>query len=160
MSILTRLKTDFSDFYLNIIPFGMFMVSIAYAGEAINIYTEDRWEYIFEFFQTIFAITILVVGIPATIYNAYLELRKRKQNPRPASLIEAGFMQTMYNTSAVRSFSFVFILLLAVEQMGPRILPDMPPKFWLEFIISAALMFFSISFWWDMVKSGADDADE
>lgn len=160
MSILTRLKTDFSDFYLNIIPFGMFMVSISYGGEAINIYTEDRWEYIFEFFQTFFAIAILVVGIPATIYNAYLELRKRKQNPRPTSLIEAGFMQTMYNTSAVRSFSFVFILLLAVEQLGPRILPDMPAKFWLEVVISATLMFFSISFWVDMLKSGAEDGDE
>jgi len=160
MSFLTRLKTDFSDFYLNIIPFGMFMVSISYAGEAINIYTEDRWEYIFEFFQTFFAITILVVGIPATIYNAYLELRKRKQPPRPTSLIEAGFMQTMYNTSAVRSFSFVFILLLIVEQLGPRLLPEMPTKFWLEVVISATLMFFSISFWVDMVKSGAEDDDE
>ncbi len=160
MSILTRLKTDFSDLYLNIIPFGMFMVSIAYAGEAINIYTDDRWESVFEVFQGFFAITILVIGIPATIYNVILELRKRKQNPRPTSLIEAGFMQTQYNTSAVRTFSFVLILLLAVEQLGPRILPDMPAKFWFEVVISATLMFFSISFWVDMVKSGADDADE
>ncbi|MCK4862184.1 MAG: hypothetical protein KAS85_09765 [Rhodobacteraceae bacterium] len=160
MSILTRLKTDFSDLYLNIIPFGMFMVSIAYAGEAINIYTDDRWESVFEIFQSFFAITILVIGIPATIYNAYLELQKRKQNPRPTSLMEAGFMQTQYNTSAVRSFSFVFILLLIVEQMGPRLLPEMPTKFWLEVVISATLMFFSISFWVDMLKSNADDADE
>ncbi|MEO1920185.1 MAG: hypothetical protein ABGW81_10875 [Paracoccaceae bacterium] len=50
MSILTRLKTDFSDLHLNIIPFGMFMVSIAYAGEAINIYTDDHWESVFEIF--------------------------------------------------------------------------------------------------------------
>ncbi len=160
MGFLTRLKTDFSDLYLNIIPFGMFMVSIAYAGEAINIYTDDRWESVFEVFQSFFAVTILVVGIPATIYNAYLEIRKRKQNPRPPSLIEAGFMQTQYNTSAVRSFSFVFILLLFVEQMGPRLLPEMPTKFWLEVVISATLMFFSMSFWMDMLKSASDDADE
>ncbi len=69
-------------------------------------------------------------------------------------------MQTQYNTSAVRSFSFVFILLLIVEQMGPRLLPEMPAKFWLEVVISATLMFFSISFWVDMLKSNADDADE
>jgi hypothetical protein len=138
----------------------MFMVSIAYAGEAINIYTDDRWESVFEIFQGFFAITILVIGIPATIYNAILEIKKRRQTPRPTSVIEAGFVQTQYNTSAVRTFSFVFILLLIVEQMGPRILPDMPAKFWLEVIISATLMFFSISFWMDMVKSGVDDEDE
>lgn len=160
MSILTRLKADFSDHYLNIIPFGMAMVSIAYAGEAINIYTDDRWEYIFEFFQAFFAITILVVGIPATIYNAFLEIRKRRQNPRPTSAVEAGFMQTQYNTSAVRSFSFVFILLLAVEQFGPRISPDMPAEFWIDVVIAATLMFFSISFWTDMLKSNSKDADE
>jgi len=160
MQFLSRLKADFSDHYLNIIPFGMFMVSVSYAGEAINIYTDDRWEYIFEFFQTFFAITILVVGIPATIYNAVLEIRKRRQNPQQTRLIEAGFMQTQYNTSAVRSFSFVFILLLAVEQFGPRLLPEMPTKFWLEVVISATLMFFSISFWVDMLKPGGDVADE
>jgi hypothetical protein len=160
MSIFTRLKTDFSDLYLNIIPFGMFMISIAYAGEAINIYTDDRWESVFEIFQRFFAITILVVGIPATIYNAFLEIRKRRQTPRPTSVIEAGFMQTQYNTSAVRSFSFVFIFLLAAEQLGPRILPDMPAKFWLEVVISATLMFFSISFWFDMFNSDTDEADE
>ena len=76
MGFLARLKTDFSDLYLNIIPFGMFMISIAYAGEAINIYTDARWESVF------------------------------------------------------------------------------------EVVISATLMFFSISFWLDMVKSAADDADE
>ncbi|MGE4612613.1 MAG: hypothetical protein AAED33_14700 [Paracoccaceae bacterium] len=160
MSIFTRLKTDFSDLYLNIIPFGMFMISIAYAGEAINIYTDDRWESVFEIFQRFFAITILVAGIPATIYNAFLEIRKRRQTPRPTSVIEAGFMQTQYNTSAVRSFSFVFIFLLAAEQLGPRILPDMPAKFWLEVVISATLMFFSISFWFDMFNSDTDEADE
>lgn len=160
MSIFTRLKTDFSDLYLNIIPFGMFMISIAYAGEAINIYTDDRWESVFEIFQRFFAITILVVGIPATIYNAFLEIRKRRQTPRPTSVIEAEFMQTQYNTSAVRSFSFVFIFLLAAEQLGPRILPDMPAKFWLEVVISATLMFFSISFWFDMFNSDTDEADE
>jgi len=69
MSTLTKLNTNFSDHYLNIIPFGMAMVSISYAGEAINIYTDDRWEYIFKFFQTFFAIAIIVIGIPATIYN-------------------------------------------------------------------------------------------
>ncbi len=69
-------------------------------------------------------------------------------------------MQTQYNTSAVHSFSFVFIFLLAAEQLGPRILPDMPAKFWLEVVISATLRFFSISFWFDMLKSDADDSDE
>ncbi len=160
MNFSTRLKTDFSDLYLNIIPFGMFMVSIAYAGEAINIYTEDRWESVLEIFQAFFAITIIVIGIPATIYNAILEFRKRKQSPRPTSLIEAGFMQTQYNTSAVRTFSFMFILLLIVEQLGPRLLPDMSAKFWLEVVISASLMFFSISFWLDTVKSNSNDDDE
>jgi len=160
MSFLTRLKTDFSDFYLNIIPFGMFMISVAYAGEAINIYTQDRWENIFEIYQSIFAITIILVGIPATIYNTIFEIRKLRQNPRPTSVREAGFTQTQYNTSAVRAFSFVFILLLIVEQMGPRLLPEMSAKFWLEVVISATLMFFSISFWIDMYKSGGDDADE
>lgn len=160
MSLLTRIKTDFSDHYLNIIPFGMFMVSISYAGEAINIYTDDRWESIFEFFQTFFAITIILIGIPATIYNAILEIKKRRQNPRPTSVVEAGFVQTQYNTTAVRSFSFVFILLLAVEQFGPRLLPDMSAKFWLEVIISATLMFFSLSFWFDMLKSNASSEDE
>ena len=160
MSLLTRIKTDFSDHYLNIIPFGMFMVSISYAGEAINIYTDDRWESIFEFFQTFFAITIIMVGIPATIYNATLEIKKRTQNPRPTSVVEAGFVQTQYNTTAVRSFSFVFILLLAVEQFGPRLLPDMSAKFWLEVVISATLMFFSLSFWFDMLKSNASSDDE
>lgn len=160
MNFSTRLKIDFSDLYLNIIPFGMFMVSIAYAGEAINIYTEDRWESVLEIFQAFFATTIIVIGIPATIYNAILEFRKRKQNPRPTSLIEAGFMQTQYNTSAVRTFCFMFILLLIVEQLGPRLLPDMSAKFWLEVVISASLMFFSISFWLDMVKSNSNDGDE
>ncbi len=160
MSIISRIKTDFSDHYLNIIPFGMFMVSVSYAGEAINIYTDNRWESIFEFFQTFFAITIILVGIPATIYNAVLEIRKRRQNPRPSSVVEAGFVQTQYNTTAVRSFSFVFILLLVVEQMGPRVLPDMPAKFFLEVIISATLMFFSLSFWYDMLKSDGDSDDE
>lgn len=159
MSLLTRIKTDFPDHFLNIIPFGMFMVSVSYAGEAINIYTDDRWESVFEFFQTFFAITIILVGIPATIYNAFLEIRKRKQNPRPTSVIEAGFVQTQYNTTAVRSFSFVFILLLAVEQFGPRLLPDMSAKFFLEVVISATLMFFSLSFWYDMLKSNASDKD-
>ena len=138
----------------------MFLVSISYAGEVINIYTNDRWESVLEIFQGFFAITILVIGIPATIYNTILELRKRKQTPRQTSLIEAGFVQTQYNTSAVRAFSFVFILLLIAKQIGPRLLPDMPPKFWLEAVISATLMFFSISFWMGMVKSGAEDADE
>jgi len=160
MNFSTRLKTDFSDLYLNIIPFGMFMVSIAYAGEAINIYTEDRWESVLEIFQAFFAITIIVIGIPATIYNAILEFRKRKQSPRPTSLIEAGFMQTQFNTSAVRTFSFMLILLLIVEQLGPRLLPDMSAKFWLEVVISASMMFFSISFWLDMVKSNSNDDDE
>ena len=160
MSLLTRIKTDFSDHYLNIIPFGMFMVSISYAGEAINIYTDDRWESIFEFFQTFFAITIIMVGIPATIYNAILEIKKRRQNPRPTSVVEAGFVQTQYNTTAVRSFSFVFILLLATEQFGPQLLPDMSAKFWLEVVISATLMFFSLSFWFDMLKSNASSDDE
>lgn len=158
MSLLTRLKTDFSDLYLNIIPFGMFMVSISYAGEAINIYTDDRWEGMFEIFQGFFAVTIMLVGIPATIYNAILEIRRRRQNPRPTTLIDAGFVQTQYNTSAVRTFSFVFILLLFVEQFGSRILPEMPSKFFLEAVISATLMFFSISFWTDMVKSGRETA--
>ena len=160
MSIITKLKTDFTDLYLNIIPFGMFMVSLAYAGEAINIYTDNRWEAVFEIYQTFFAIVIMLVGIPATIYNVILELKKRKQRPRPSSVVEAGFVQTQYNTSAVRAFSFVFILLLAVEQFGPRLLPEMPAEFWIDVVISATLMFFSISFWVDMVKSGADDADE
>lgn len=160
MSLVTRIKADFSDYYLNIIPFGMFMVSVSYAGEAINIYTDDRWEAIFELFQTFFAITILVVGIPATIYNAVLEIRKRRQKPRPTSTIEAGFMQTIFNTTAVRAFSFVFITLLVVEQMGPRLLPEMPAKFWLEVVISLTLMFFSLSFWFDMLKSESGDADE
>lgn len=160
MSLLTRIKTDFSDHYLNIIPFGMFMVSVSYAGEAIDIYTDDRWESIFEFFQTFFAITIILVGIPATIYNAILEIKKRRQNPRPTSVIEAGFVQTQYNTTAVRSFSFVFILLLAVEQFGPRLLPDMSAKFWMEVVISATLMFFSLSFWFDILKSNASSDDE
>lgn len=159
MSLLTRIKTDFSDHYLNIIPFGMFMVSVSYAGEAINIYTDDRWENIFEFFQTFFAITIILVGIPATIYNAYLEIKKRKLNPRATSVIEAGFVQTQYNTTAVRSFSFVFILLLAVEQFGPRLLPDMSAKFFIEVVISATLMFFSLSFWYDMLKPNSSNDD-
>ena len=159
MSIITRIKTDFSDHYLNIIPFGMFMISVSYAGEAINIYTDNRWESIFEFFQTFFAIAIILVGIPATIYSAVLEIRKRRQNSKYAG-VEAGFVQTQYNTTAVRSFSFVFILLLVVEQLGPRMLPDMPAKFFLEVVISATLMFFSLSFWFDMLKSDADNNDE
>jgi len=68
-------------------------------------------------------------------------------------------MQTQFNTSAVRAFSFVFIFLLIVEQMGSRLLPVMPAKFWLEVVISATLMFFSISFWTDMLKSGSEDSD-
>ncbi|MBL4872372.1 MAG: hypothetical protein JKY41_02990 [Rhodobacteraceae bacterium] len=160
MSILTRIKTDFSDLYLNIIPFGMTMISISYAGEAINIYTDNRWEAIFEFFQTFFAITVIVIGIPATIYNAILEIRRRRQNPRPTSAIEAGFMQTQYNTSAVRTFSFVFIALLVVDQFGPRLFPGMPPKFFLEAVISATLMFFSVSFWTDMIISNSEDSHE
>ena len=159
MSLLTRIKTDFSDHYLNIIPFGMFMVSVFYAGEAINIYTDDRWESVFELFHAFFAITIILIGIPATIYNAFLEIKKRKQKPRPTSVIEAGFVQTQYNTTAVRSFSFVFILLLAVEQFGPRLLPDMSAKFFIEVVISATLMFFSLSFWYDMLKSNSSNDD-
>lgn len=159
MSIFTKMKADFSDKYLNIIPFGMFMVSVSYAGEAVNIYTDDRWEAFLELFQTTFAIVILVVGIPATIYNAYLEIRKRRQSPRPTSIIEAGFVQTQYNVTAVRAFSFVFITLLVVEQLGPRLLPDMPPKFFLEVVISATLMFFSLSFWYEMFKSARGESD-
>lgn len=138
----------------------MTMISISYAGAAINIYTDNRWEAIFEFFQTFFAITVIVVGIPATIYSAFLEIRKRRKNPRPTSAVEASFMQTQYNTSAVRTFSFVFIALLVVDQFGPRIFPDMPAKFFLEAVISATLMFFSISFWADMLISSLEDTDE
>ncbi len=160
MIFLTKLKTDFSDLYLYIIPFGMFMVSLAYGGEAINIYTDNRWEAVFELYQTFFAIVIILVGIPATIHNAILETKKRRQRPRPTSVVEAGFVQTQYNTTAVRSFSFVFILLLAVEQFGPRLLPDMPAEFWIDVVIFATLMFFSLSFWFDMVKSGMEEEDE
>ena len=160
MSTIAKLITDFSDLYLNISPFGMFMVSVAYAGEAINIYTNNRWEAVFEIYQTFFAITILLVGIPATIYNAILETRKRKKSRVAGNPAEPGFVLSQHNTSAVRTFSFVFILLLAVDQFGPRIFPDMPPKFFLQSVISATLMFFSISFWIEMAKSNTDDSDE
>jgi hypothetical protein len=138
----------------------MFMVSLAYAGEAVNIYTSDRWENVMEYFQGFFAITILLIGIPATIYNVILELRKRKKTKGQMTINEAGFVQSIYNTTAVRAFSFVFILLLFVEQMGPRILPDQPMEFFFDAVIALTLMFFSIAFWVEMSKAGSDEADE
>lgn len=157
MSFLKRFKEDYSDYYLNIIPFGMFMVSIAYAGEAINLYTNDRWESIFEIFQGFFAITIIAVGIPATIYNIFHELKKKKnRNFAP----ETGFVQTIYNTTAVRGFSFVFIALLIMEQFGPIFLPDLPAAFFMQALVSVTLMFFAIAFWIEMFKSGDGTSNE
>lgn len=157
MSFLKRFKEDYSDFYINIIPFGMLMVSIAYAGEAINIYTDDRWESIFEIFQGFFAITIIGVGIPATVYNIFHELKKKKNRSFAA---ETGFVQTIYNTTAVRGFSFVFIALLITEQFGPILFPDLPAAFFMQAVVSATLMFFSIAFWVEMSKSGGGQSDE
>ncbi len=154
MALFNRIKSDFSDFYLNIIPFGMFMVSIAYAGESINTYTNDRWENLFEIFQIFFAVTIILVGIPASIYNVILEIRKKKAGVQSG---ETGFVQSIYNATAARSFSFVFILLLITEQLGPRIFPAQQAAFFLEAVISASLMFFAVAFWVEMAKSG--DAD-
>lgn len=157
MNFLTRLKTDYSDFYINIIPFGMFLVSIAYAGEAINIYTDDRWENTFKIFQGFFGAVIILIGIPATAYNVFHELKKKKaQSFGP----ETGFVQTIFNTTAVRGFSFVFITLLVTEQLGPIFLPTLPPAFFLQVLVSATLMFFAIAFWVEMARSNAELNDE
>lgn len=159
MSILSRIKTDFPDLYLNLFPFGMFMLSIAYACEFFNIYTNDRREYLLEYIQGFSVAAILLVGAPATMYNGILEHRKIKKNPNQISLTEAGFVQTRYNTVAVHSFSFVFIELLFVGQLGPRILPDQPMKFFFDAVISATLQFFSITYWVEVIKSNVDDKD-
>lgn len=135
------------------------MIAIAFGLEAVNIYTLEKWEDTLEIFQGTFALTIVVIGVPATIYAAITHFRMRKNAPDQIELIEAGFVQSMFNNIAVRSFSFIFVLSLFLLEAGSAIIPDQPMEFYFNVLISATTLFFSLSFWYEMLKSDADEMD-
>ena len=134
---------EFSERYLAAVPVGMFLIAVSFGAEAVDIYSGERWHPVLARIQDGIGIVVLLIGLPLTLMMMWQHIRHLRHR---AASEQTGFAQDQFNRIAVRSFAFSLLLLLAVEEAGPGLSPDLPREFFFNAELTAIMLFFSLSF--------------
>jgi len=130
------------DSLLTLTAYGTGLVAFLYFTRVAEEFVTPATENILDYIQNGFAILILVVGIPALIRFKMMIRGLR----RSGTCETEGYIGDIYRKASAYAFSFVFILLLAMDILSRTVLSEFSTPVLIQGALGLTLAVFSGSF--------------
>jgi len=141
---------QFSDRFLRIVAFAILMMSISYASAAAAHFVGED---VYDVLHTVRA--IFGLGAAGIVIIPFLQLMWIRFKNKPACKNETeGFIADVYAKSTINAFSAGFIGLIFLEPFAAKVIPELPPAFFVQTALSLMMAVLGINFF---IKSRADD---
>ena len=140
--------------FLQITALGTFILGIIFGLETTAYLVSDRLGEVLHEAADMLAILVVVIVLPFFLHFLWYRFSKSAACSRPE-----GFVIEMYKKASVNTFTFLFLLLIGLNNAEGRLLSHLPPAFFLDLILAAALIFFSGAFFLSL-RAPDGDADD
>ena len=150
--LIQRLTAIRSGIRLRLVLFGLFAVLAGgYAASAGIFLANEPVAEVLDYLDLALALMAVAIVLPP-----FIQLMRLRRSEEWACANTEGFVGEVFRTACVRTFTFMFVLLILAEPLSDRFLLHLPTNFFINVILAATLAMFSLSF----LLLNRDDDDE